>query len=100
MALPANPLEAIFPLIIGTRIAPVLGRRFIGTGFYVAPDGAFLTAGHVIDDIELADDESVWVLNLSDLGVRACPVRDWCRSPATTSEAVLPTRAGAPFLCR
>jgi len=48
MALPSEPLKAIFPIIsVGTASPPY---SFLGTGFFIGTGGTFMTAKHVLGD--------------------------------------------------
>ena len=49
MALPAEPLKAIFP-IVAEKPGPIF--YFLGTGFFIRDDGLFLTAKHIFEGIE------------------------------------------------
>lgn len=78
--LPPKPLRSIFALIVGTASAPVRGRRFLGTGFFTTREGDFLTAGHVVDEATVADDERVWAVMLDESEIRSCAVKNLRRS--------------------
>jgi S1-C subfamily serine protease len=62
MALPAHPLDVIFPIVV--RSLGHQAYRFIGTGFFVSPDGLFVTARHVLRDNPLQDSEQYEVVLL------------------------------------
>lgn len=73
----AEPTKSIFPIFVATGRHPPLGRRFLGTGFFVRLDGVFLTAGHVLRDLDLEDDEYLAVVPLQIAGdhVKVFPMR-------------------------
>jgi hypothetical protein len=73
MALPHEPLKAIFPLAVVNRRG--LGRLFLGTGFFIRGDGTFLTAKHVLEGVTLRSGECFGAVILPG-GPTAHPVSD------------------------
>lgn|GEM_PF-2946661 len=51
MALPRNPLRAVFPIVYVQKM-PRLSYTFLGTGFFINGSGLFLTAKHVCLGVE------------------------------------------------
>ena len=49
MPIPEHPLDAIFPIVL--QSAGPRRYSFLGTGFFVQPDGTFMTAKHVVDAV-------------------------------------------------
>ncbi|MGD0205171.1 MAG: hypothetical protein ABSB57_01830, partial [Dehalococcoidia bacterium] len=60
MGLPTKPLKAIFPLVVA-NLKPGLVGPFLGTGFFIRPDGTFLTAKHVLEGVTPASGEDLAV---------------------------------------
>ena len=55
MPLPSKPLKAVFPIVSVTDKVPRLSYSFQGTGFFINSDGTFLTAKHVLGNINTAE---------------------------------------------
>ena len=53
MAIPQQPLNAIFPIVSLDSAGPTYS--FLGTGFFVRADGTFMTAKHVVNVPSAAD---------------------------------------------
>lgn len=52
MPIPKRPLDAIFPIVLQSADPPRYSFR--GTGFFLQPDGTFMTAKHVVDAVPLS----------------------------------------------
>lgn len=76
MGLPSQPLKAIFPLVVA-NLKPGLVGPFLGTGFFIRPDGTFLTAKHVLEGVTRPSGEDLAVVMLPGGPTlhRVCDVR-------------------------